>query len=91
MTIEEIKENLPEVRVKIDGKIYRTRVAGRLNDYADILGCSYSWEAVQRVVNGEFEYLMYDPPVYYLQEENEDSLRAVRLVIVPENGKKRRK
>lgn len=58
MTIEEIKAELPPVRIKFAGKIYRGSVSGRLNRFATVspiptiaLGFQYSWEAVQRAVN----------------------------------------
>lgn len=61
MTIEQIKEKLPDVKVKIGDKIHTGHVRGRLMDFAHVwvLGvptpnsqCSqeYSWETIQRAV-----------------------------------------
>jgi hypothetical protein len=58
MTIAEIKAQLPNVKIRIHGKLTTGRVTGRLNEFASVsefqkLGAIYhfSWEAVQRAVN----------------------------------------
>ncbi len=57
MTIEQIKELLPDVKVNILGTIGLAGVSGRLEKFATITmpmtGCSYqvSWDAIARAIN----------------------------------------
>ena len=58
-TIEKVKSELPDVKVKIDGKIYTGEVRGRLNDFATVTVFflspgtmfTYSWETITRALN----------------------------------------
>ena len=57
LTIEEVKEQLPPVDVRYQGKIMQAMVRGRLNRFASVslwpshdVSFEYSWEAVHRAV-----------------------------------------
>lgn len=57
LSIEEVKETLPDVKISIDGQIYPAFVCGRKNQFPTV--CAYkknyeaefSWEAVTRAAN----------------------------------------
>lgn len=60
-TIDEIKENLQNVTIKVGKKMYVATVRGRKNQFATVSAmdknnniiCSYefSWQAIQRATN----------------------------------------
>lgn len=61
MTIEEIKEKLPDVKVKYQGKIYNAILTGRKNTFAtihtiteyNVQSFDYSWQAIERAINND--------------------------------------
>lgn len=64
MTINEIKEKLPEVKICLEGKTFAGAVLGRNNPYATVTiknalfgipYCSFtfSWAAIERAINNK--------------------------------------
>lgn len=55
LTIKEIKEQLPDVKIRVNGKVETGKVRGRALQYAVVFvgdnSWEYSWEAMQRAVN----------------------------------------
>lgn len=56
MTIEEIKENLPDVKIEFEGKVQSAHVRGRKNKFASVilkngLVFEYAWQTIERVIN----------------------------------------
>lgn len=55
MTINEIKEQLPDVKVNVNGKIETCQIAGRKLDYPSVYTSigrfEYSWQAIERAIN----------------------------------------
>lgn len=61
MTIKKIKEKLPNIRVKINNRIYTGILSGKKNKFATIsifIDCfpeyvnyEFSWEAIARSIN----------------------------------------
>jgi len=58
MTIAEIKEQLPDVKVKLYGRIVTGQLAGRKLDYPTVhlrtcppSSFQYSWETIQHSIN----------------------------------------
>jgi hypothetical protein len=58
MTIEQIKEQLPPVRVCFQGQEVEGRVCGRMEHFATVwienipeYGAAFSWKAIQRAIN----------------------------------------
>ena len=58
MTIKEAKQNLPDVRINVQGRTHKGRTIGRLNPFAIVLvdfdgidiPLQFSWEAIARSV-----------------------------------------
>ena len=59
MTIEELKDKLPDVRVEFNGTLYLATVHGRKNKFATVavhvgtgryVTAEYSWESIARSV-----------------------------------------
>jgi len=57
MNIKEIKEKLPPVQVKYNGKIYTGRIIGRKLDFPTVYieenqrAWSFSWQSIERAIN----------------------------------------
>lgn len=57
MTIKEVKESIPDVKISVNGKIYNGKVIGKLVDFPYVyipeLNAEYpfSWEAITRTIN----------------------------------------
>ena len=56
-TIEQIKEELPEIEINYNGIKYQGQIKGRFNDYASVyikkfnMTFEYAWETVTRMYN----------------------------------------
>ena len=56
-TIEQIKEELPEIEINYNGIKYQGQIKGRKNDYASVyikkydMTFEYAWETVTRMYN----------------------------------------
>jgi hypothetical protein len=64
MTIKELKEKLPDVKVNVDGKTYTGILTGRINKFATVTvhhpvwgkhNFEFSWQAVTRAINNDTE------------------------------------
>ena len=62
LTIKEIKAQLPDVKVTLDGKVYVGQVSGRDNPFATVTirhavwgfhYAQFSWQAIKRAVNDD--------------------------------------
>ena len=66
-TVEDVRQNLPDLNVLYGGRVYRGHVSGRRSRFATvwtrvgtpsetagtIVEATYSWEAVARALNGQ--------------------------------------
>lgn len=62
LTVNEVKAQLPDVKVAIDGRVYTGRVTGRAMPFATVTithpvfgehHIQYSWQAIKRAVNSD--------------------------------------
>jgi len=64
MTTDEVKANLPDIRIKIGKAIYAGRVSGRKNRFATIyvpdLGVDYeyAWQTIAHSINNDSPLLI---------------------------------
>ena len=65
-TVEDVRQNLPDLNVLYGGRVYRGHVSGRRSRFATVwarvgpktgtfavVEATYSWEAVARALNGQ--------------------------------------
>lgn len=64
-TIDQVKEKLPDVKVKIAGNVYTGHVKGRKERFPTVyvdafpaMDLKYSWQAITHSLNNETELLI---------------------------------